>query len=52
METVKIIIMILTALVTLPFALFSILYEVAMIYRDIRRRPGAKPLTKDEWKIM
>ena len=44
--------LILTAIFTLPAMLFLFLYAAALIYRDLRERPDAKPLSKDEWKIM
>lgn len=42
----------LTLIFTIPLFGILILYEAALIYRDRRERPDAKPLSKDEWKIM
>lgn len=44
--------LILTLIFTIPLFGILILYEAALIYRDRRERPDAKPLSKDEWKIM
>ena len=44
--------LILTLVVTLPVIGLLILWEIALIHRDRRERPDAKPLSKDEWKIM
>ena len=52
MNTLQIIGLILTLLVTVPVLGILVLYEAAMIYRDRRERPDADPPTKDEWKIM
>ena len=52
MKTMIVIGLILTAIFTLPAMLFLFLYGAALIYRDLRERPDAKPLSKDEWKIM
>lgn len=52
METVIVVGLILTGVFTLPALLFLFLYEATLIYRDLRKRPDAKPLSKDEWKIM
>lgn len=52
MKTMIVIGLILTGVFTLPALLFLFLYGAALIYRDLRERPDAKPLSKDEWKIM
>lgn len=52
MNTLQIIGLILTLLVTVPVLGILVLYEAAMIYRDRRERPDAKPLSKDEWRIV
>lgn len=52
MKTLIVIGLILTGIFTLPAMLFLFLYGAALIYRDLRERPDAKPLSKDEWKIM
>ena len=52
MNILTIIGLILTLVVTLPVLGILILCEAALIYRDRRDRPDAKPLSKDEWKIM
>lgn len=52
MKTLIIIGLILTLLVTVPVIGILVLIEAAFIYRDRRERPDAKPLSKDEWKIM
>lgn len=52
MKTLIIIGLILTLLVTVPIIGILVLIEAAFIYRDRRERPDAKPLSKDEWKIM
>ena len=52
MNTLQIIGLILTLVVTLPVLGILVLYEAALIYRDRRARPDAKPLSKDAWKIM
>ena len=52
MKTLIIIGLILTLLVTVPVLGILILIEASFIYRDMRERPDAKPLSKDEWKIM
>lgn len=52
MKTLIVIGLILTGVFTLPAMLFLFLYGAALIYRDLRERPDAKPLSKDEWKIM
>ena len=52
MKTLIIIGLILTLLVTVPVIGIMVLIEAAFIYRDRRERPDAKPLSKDEWKIM
>ena len=44
--------LILTLVVTLPVIGLLILWEIALIHRDRRERPDAKPLSKDEWKLM
>lgn len=44
--------LVLTLIFTIPLFGSLILYEAALIYRDRRERPDAKPLSKDEWKIM
>ena len=51
-NTLQIIGLILTLVVTLPVLGILILCEAVIIYRDRRERPDAKPLSKDEWKIM
>lgn len=52
MNTLQIIGLILTLLVTVPLLGILVLIEATYIYRDKRERPDAKPLSKDEWKIM
>ena len=52
MKTLIIIGLILTLLVTVPVFGILVLYEALLIYKDRRERPDAKPLSKDEWKIM
>ena len=52
MNILTIIGLILTLVVTLPVLGILILCEAVLIYRDRRERPDAKPLSKDEWKIM
>ena len=52
MKTLIIIGLILTLLVTVPVLGILVLIEAVLIYRDRRERPDAKPLSKDEWKIM
>ena len=52
MNTLQIIGLILTLVVTLPVLGILVLCEALLIYRDRRDRPDAKPLSKDEWKIM
>ena len=52
MKTLIVIGLILTGVFTLPALMFLFLYGVALIYRDLRERPDAKPLSKDEWRIM
>ena len=52
MKSLIIIGLILTLLVTVPVIGILVLIEAAFIYRDRRERPDAKPLSKDEWKIM
>ena len=44
--------LVLTLLVTVPLLGILVMIEAAFIYRDKRERPDAKPLSKDEWKIM
>ena len=44
--------LVLTLLVTVPFLGILVLIEAAFIYRDKRERPDAKPLSKDEWRLM
>ena len=44
--------LVLTLIFTIPLFGILILYEATLIYRDRRERPDAKPLSKDEWKIM
>lgn len=44
--------LILTLTVTLPILILLILTEAALIYMDRRERPDAKPISKDEWRIM
>ena len=52
MKVLTVIGLILTLVVTVPVLGILVLYEAALIYRDRRERPDAKPLSKDEWKIM
>ena len=52
MKTLIIIGLILTLLVTVPVIGILVMIEAAFIYRDKRERPDAKPLSKDEWRIM
>lgn len=52
MNTLQIIGLILTLFVTVPLLGILVLIEATYIYRDKRERPDAKPLSKDEWKIM
>ena len=52
MKVLTVIGLILTLVVTVPILGILVLYEAALIYRDRRERPDAKPLSKDEWKIM
>lgn len=52
MKVLTVIGLILTLVVTVPVLGILVLYEAAFIYRDRRERPDAKPLSKDEWKIM
>ena len=52
MNTLQIIGLILTLVVTLPAIGILILYEAALIYRDRRERPDAPPPSKDEWRVM
>ena len=52
MKTLIIIGLILTLFVTVPVIGILVLIEAAFIYRDRREHPDAKPLSKDEWKIM
>ena len=52
MNTLQIIGLILMLLVTVPVLGILVLIEATYIYRDKRERPDAKPLTKDEWRIM
>ena len=51
-NTLQIIGLILTLLVTVPVLGILVLYEALLIYKDRRERPDADPPTKDEWKIM
>lgn len=44
--------LVLTLFVTVPLLGILVMIEAAFIYRDKRERPDAKPLSKDEWKIM
>lgn len=44
--------LVLSLIFAIPLFVVLILYEAAMIYRDRRERPDAKPLSKDEWKLM
>ena len=44
--------LVLTLLVTVPLLGILVLIEATCIYRDKRERPDAKPLSKDEWKVM
>ena len=44
--------LILTLVVTLPILILLILTEAAQIYMERREYPDAKPLSKDEWRIM
>ena len=52
MKVLTIIGLILTLVVTVPVLGILVLYEAVLIHRDRRERPDAKPLSKDEWKIM
>ena len=52
MNTLQIIGLILTLVVTLPAIGILILYEAALIYRDRRERPDAQPPSKDDWRLM
>lgn len=44
--------LILTLVVTLPILILLILTEAAQIYMERREHPDAKPISKDEWRIM
>lgn len=44
--------LVLSLIFAIPLFVVLILYAAAMIYRDRRERPDAKPLSKDEWKLM
>lgn len=44
--------LILTGVITLPAIGFLIIWEAALIYRDIRERPDADPPSREEWKVM
>ncbi len=44
--------LILTLVFTLPILILLILTEAAQIYMERREHPDAKPISKDEWRIM
>ena len=44
--------LILTLVFTLPILILLILTEASQIYMDQREHPDAKPISKDEWRIM
>lgn len=44
--------LILTLVFTLPILILLILTEASQIYMERRGHPDAKPISKDEWRIM
>ena len=44
--------LILTLVVTIPILLFAIVLLQSSIYRDRQERPGSKPPSKDDWKVL
>lgn len=52
MNTLQIIGLILTLVVTLPLLAVALLLFITGVYRDYRERPDAPPPSKDEWRLM